>query len=195
MKITTLAGAELENALPDLARLRIEVFRDFPYLYDGSLDYEKTYLTALVNSKDSIVVTAEDGDGIVGCATGSALEGHHEEFAEPFSSRGFEPRAVFYCGEFVLDAAHRGRGVGHAFFDRREAHARERGYKYSAFCGVIRPADHPLKPAAYSPLDPFWIKRGYRKADGMIASFRWKDIDQPEETDHPMQFWIRDLRP
>ncbi len=71
----------------------------------------------------------------------------------------------------------------------------KRGYKYSAFCGVIRPADHPLRPAVYSPLDPFWIKRGYRKADGMIASFRWKDIDQPEETDHPMQFWIRDLRP
>jgi GNAT superfamily N-acetyltransferase len=193
MRITTLAGADLENALPDLARLRIEVFRDFPYLYDGSLDYEKKYLTALVNSKGIVVVTAKDGDRIVGCATGSALEGHHEEFAEPFRKQGLDPREVFYCGESVLDPAYRGRGVGHAFFDHREAHARERGYKYSAFCGVIRPADHPLKPNAYSPLDPFWIKRGYRKADGLIATFRWKDIDQPEETDHPMQFWIRDL--
>jgi len=27
----------------------------------------------------------------------------------------------------------------------------------------------------------------------MIAMFRWKDIDQPQESEHPMQFWIREL--
>ena len=193
MEISTLAGQDLKSALPQLAGLRIEVFRDYPYLYDGSLEYEKTYLSTLIASKDSIIVAAEDDGRIVGCATGSALAGHHSEFAEPFREHGYDPDQVFYCGESVLSANYRGRGIGHIFFDRREAHAKERGYKYSAFCAVIRPDDHPLKPATYSPLDTFWKKRGYRKAEGMIAVFCWKDIDQPHETPHRMQFWIREL--
>ena len=193
MDISTLTGQELQSASPHLAALRIEVFRDYPYLYDGSLAYEEIYLKALIESRDSIVVAAEDGGKIVGCATGSALEGHHEEFAVPFLEHGYNPAEVFYCGESVLLPSYRGRGLGHTFFERREAHAKARGYINSAFCGVVRPDDHPLKPATYSPLDTFWKKRGYRKAEGVVAMFRWKDIDQAQETEHPMQFWIREL--
>ena len=58
---------------------------------------------------------------------------------------------------------------------------------------MIRPPDHPLKPAHYRPLDPFWTRRGYRIVEGMIGKLSWKDIDQPEETEKPMQFWIRPL--
>ncbi len=193
MHISTLTGADLQKASPRLAALRIEVFRDFPYLYDGSLAYEETYLAGLINSKDSIIAAAEDDGKIVGCATGSALDGHHQEFAAPFLEHGYDPAKVFYCGESVLLPNYRGQGLGHTFFERREAHAKARGYRYSAFCGVIRPGDHPARPATYSPLDTFWKKRGYRKAEGMIAMFSWKDIDQPQETEHPMQFWIREL--
>ncbi len=193
MRISALTGPDLEAALPQLAALRIEVFRDYPYLYDGSPDYEQSYLQALIQSRDSIIVAAEDGGKIAGCATGSALEGHHEEFAAPFHEHGFNHNEIFYCAESVLLPSHRGRGLGHTFFDRRETHARARGHKYSAFCCVIRPDDHPLKPATYSPLETFWKKRGYRKAEGITAMFSWKDIDQPHETQHPMQFWMREL--
>ena len=154
MEISTLTGQELQKALPQLAALRMEVFRGYPYLYDGSLDYEESYLTALIKSKDSIIVAAGDGGKIVGCATGSALEGHHREFAAPFLEHGFDPNEVFYCGESVLLPSYRGRGLGHTFFDRREAHAKERDYKYSAFCGVVRAGRSPaqtrnLFPARY----------------------------------------------
>ena len=193
MRISALTGSDLGAALPQLAALRIEVFRDYPYLYDGSLDYEQSYLQALIHSRDSIIVAAKDGGKIAGCATGSALERHHEEFATPFREHGFIPTDIFYCSESVLLPSYRGRGLGHTFFDRRETHAKARGYRYSAFCGVIRPNNHPLKPATYSPLDAFWKKRGYRKAEGITAMFRWKDIDQPHETQHPMQFWMREL--
>ena len=30
-------------------------------------------------------------------------------------------------------------------------------------------------------------------ADGMVGKLSWKDIDQPQETEKPMQFWIRPL--
>jgi GNAT superfamily N-acetyltransferase len=193
LQLTALTGSRLESALKDLARLRIEVFRDFPYLYEGSPDYEEGYVLGLARSKDAIIVTAEDEGRIVGCASGSALLEHHEEFAAPFLEHNLDPTQVFYCGESVLLPAYRGRGLGHQFFNLREGHAKDRGYKYSAFCAVVRPKDHALRPTNYVPLDAFWEKRGYRKVPGLIATFRWKDIDQPEETGHPMRFWMREL--
>jgi GNAT superfamily N-acetyltransferase len=183
----------LQTVLPSLAELRISVFRDYPYLYDGTPDYEARYLEKFAQAKDALIVAARDGDRIVGCATGSALAAHHEQFAAPFRAAGYAIDQFFYCGESVLLPDYRGHGVGHAFFDQRETHARQHGYRYSTFCAVVRPPDHPLRPPNYQPLDRFWEKRGYRKVDGLIATFPWKDIDQDKVTDHPMQFWMREL--
>ena len=109
------------------------------------------------------------------------------------AGQGIPLSDIFYCAESVLLPEYRGQGIGHAFFDAREAHARALGRTYSAFCGVVRPADHPLRPADYAPLDPFWRKRGYEPVAGAVAHFRWKDLDQPEDSDHPLQFWMRAL--
>ena len=156
LSVAPLTGPALHDALDDLARLRIAVFRDFPYLYEGTRDYEEKYLQLFLKGKDGIIVAAKDGDKIVGCATGSALVTHHGPLQEPFQKAGYDLDTIFYCGESVLLPHYRGRGIGHAFFDHREAHAKAHGYGISAFCGVIRPSDHPLRPANYQPLDPFW---------------------------------------
>ena len=42
--VRALTGDALEAALDGVAALRIAVFRDWPYLYDGTLDYEREYL-------------------------------------------------------------------------------------------------------------------------------------------------------
>ncbi len=191
--VAPLTGPALRSALDDLARLRIAVFRDFPYLYEGVRDYEEKYLQLFASGKDGIIVAAMDGDEIVGCATGSALVTHHGPLQEPFKKAGADLDTIFYCGESVLLPHYRGRGIGHAFFDHREAHAKARGYRISTFCGVIRPADHPLRPKNYQPLDPFWTKRGYRKANGLMTHFSWMDVGDKGQTEKPMQFWLKDL--
>ena len=38
------SAGEIQAHVDELAALRIRVFRDFPYLYDGDLDYERAYL-------------------------------------------------------------------------------------------------------------------------------------------------------
>lgn len=193
MKLQTLTGAAFEKAIPDLARLRIEVFREYPYLYDGSFEYEERYIKRLAAAKHSIIIAASDERGkIVGCETGSALAAHNEELAAAFREWHPDLTKIFYCSESLLLPEWRGRGLGHEFFRLREAHATARGYKYSVFCAVMRPATHSLKPLNYSPLDGFWEKRGYRKLPGVVTAFRWKDIDQPQESEHPMQFWMRE---
>ncbi|MEC7259057.1 MAG: GNAT family N-acetyltransferase, partial [Pseudomonadota bacterium] len=53
--LRVLTGAALDGALDDVARLRIAVFRDWPYLYDGDLAYERDYLEGFRASAGAVV--------------------------------------------------------------------------------------------------------------------------------------------
>lgn len=193
LDVRALTGESLGAALDDVARLRIAVFRDWPYLYDGDLEYERGYLATYRDSAAAIVVGAFDGPRLVGAATGTPMEDHADDFAAPFAGTGLALEDIFYCAESILLPAYRGQGAGHRFFDLREDHARALGRRYSAFCSVLRPADHPLRPARARTNDAFWRGRGYEPMEGVVARFRWKDVGQRAETEKPLQFWIRSL--
>lgn len=193
LTVAPIPRADIDAAMPALAALRIEVFRDWPYLYDGDMAYETAYLATYRDSADAIVVGAWDGDSLVGAATGAPMEDHAQEFAAPLAEMGLAPETIFYCAESVLLPQYRGRGVGHAFFDAREAHARTLGRTHCCFCSVIRPPDHPARPADHAPLDPFWRKRGYAPVEGAVAHFAWRDLGDTAETEKPLQVWLRRL--
>ena len=193
IRVERLTAEALAAALDDVARLRIAIFRAWPYLYDGDEAYERRYLQTYRDSQDAILVGAFDGNRLVGASTGTPMEDHAEDFGAALAGQAVALSDIFYCAESVLLPEYRGQGLGHAFFDAREAHARSLGRSHAAFCSVVRPAAHPLRPKDYRPLDGFWRKRGYAPVDGAVAQFRWKDVDQPGETDHPLQFWMRAL--
>ena len=188
-----LDGDAVAAALDDLARLRTDVFADWPYLYAGSLDYERDYVATYRDAQNAILVAAKDGDRIVGAATGTPMEDHASDFAAPFAATGLPLTDIFYCAESVLLPDYRGQGAGHVFFDMREAKAKALGRRYVAFCSVMRPEDHPARPADYRPLDEFWRKRGYEKLDGVIARFKWTDHGDAEQSEKPLQFWMKAL--
>lgn len=193
--ITTeiLTGETLEQGLDAVAGLRIEVFRAYPYLYEGSLDYERRYLAKLAQAQGAIIVVARDGEAIIGASTGLPLSAEHDEFTAPFLAQGFDIAPIFYCAESVLASAYRGRGLGHAFFDARESHARKLGFARSTFSAVVRRPDDERRPPDYRPLDEFWTKRQYQPVKGLTATYRWTEIDAEAESEHLLQFWMRDL--
>lgn len=191
LDIRPLSGAELDAALDDLARLRIAVFRDWPYLYAGDLEYERTYMRSYAGNDRAVMVGAFDGPTLVGAATGTPMEDHDDDLSAPLTARGIAPEHCFYCAESVLLPAYRGQGVGHRFFDERERHARALGRRQSVFCAVIRPDDHPARPDTYRPLDGFWRKRGYAPMQGAVARLAWRDIGASGDTVKPLQLWSR----
>jgi GNAT superfamily N-acetyltransferase len=194
VRVERLSGAALEAKLPDLAALRISVFREFPYLYDGTEDYERRYLRTYADTPGAVIVGAFAGDALVGAATGLPMAGEPPHVREPLERVGWPAERVFYLGESVLLPAWRGRGLGVRFFAEREAHARALGgFALAAFCAVVRPVDHPRRPRAYVPLDAFWQRRGYAKLDGVTCSFTWQDLDEAAQSPKPMQFWAKRL--
>jgi len=125
MDIELLQGPQIAPHIEDLARLRITVFREFPYLYDGSLDYEAEYLDTYVRSADSLCVLVRDEGRVVGASTALPLADETPEFQQPFLAAGWDPTRIFYCAESVLLPGWRGLGLGVRFFAEREAHARK----------------------------------------------------------------------
>ncbi len=193
MRIETFTGEAIVAYILDLAELRVEVFREWPYLYDGTADYEAQYLTRYVSCPRSLAVLVFDGDRVVGASTAMPLEDEVDDFRGPFEARGLNPSEFFYFGESVLLESYRGQGIGVRFFEEREAQAVRLGFPRTCFCAVERPPEHPARPADYVPLDAFWGRRGYRKHPELNTTFPWKDVGQAEETSKPMTFWLKTL--
>jgi len=194
ISVKKLSGAELAPYVADLARLRITVFRDFPYLYDGTVEYEERYLQTYLKTDESLIVLALDGTTVIGASTGLPLEHETEEFKKPFIDNGYDPAKIFYCGESILLKEYRGKGIYKAFFVGREGQARKLGrFDWCTFCCVQRPETHPLRPADHVPLDAVWTKFGYVKHPELQTGYSWKDVDQPQETIKPMVFWLKPM--
>lgn len=193
IKVETLTGAAILPFLPDLARLRIAVFREFPYLYEGDSAYEQNYMRVYADSPAAAVIIARDGEKIVGASTCLPLSAETPNMQKPFLAAGMDISRIYYFGESVLDSAYRGQGIGVKFFAAREAQARKHGYPITAFCAVQRPADHPARPKDYQPLDDFWRKRGYTPHPELLCSMSWREVDADHETVKPLMFWTHTL--
>lgn len=190
LTVKPLTGEALTAALPDLARLRIAVFREWPYLYEGDEAYERRYLAGY-GAPGAILVAALDGGRIVGAATGMALSEHED--GAGVTGLPVPADAVFYCAESVLLPEHRGQGAGHRFFDLREEHARALGLTHSVFCAVRRAADHPARPEGHRELGGFWRRRGYAPVDGATLVIDWRDVGEAREAPHTLDVWMRAL--
>jgi GNAT superfamily N-acetyltransferase len=196
MRIEAFHGENLRPILPALARLRCEVFRAWPYLYEGDPAYEQKYLETYLRSRTAAVFVALDGNEPVGATTCLSLAEETDNILAPFRARGIDPTTVCYFGESVLRTSYRGQGIGVRFFELREAHAKTLpGCTTAAFCAVERPDTHPAKPANFIKLDQFWRQRGFTRQPGMTCDIAWKDVGDDMETPKPMVFWTKALHP
>jgi GNAT superfamily N-acetyltransferase len=194
LRFITKKGAEIHSVITDLAALRITVFRDFPYLYDGTFGYEQIYLQTYVKSQKSFLFAVYDNDKMVGATTCIPLADETLDVQEPFIKAGMDVNKIFYFGESLLLSQYRGLGIGHRFFDEREAHARSfGGFDTTCFCSVVRNENHPYKPTDYQPLDRFWCKRGYEKQPQLKSQFQWLDIGETEESLKTMIYWSKEI--
>jgi GNAT superfamily N-acetyltransferase len=194
IEIRRTTGDDLREIIPELARLRVRVFRDWPYLYDGDAAYEEAYLQTYLRSPRAAVIVAHAAGRIIGASTCLPLTDETDNVIGPFREKGWDPATIFYFGESVLLHEFRGQGLGVTFFNEREAHARAvSACDFAAFCAVQRPANHPARPADYQPLDAFWTRRGFVRRPDLQCRIAWKDLGDTGETGKLLTFWLKSL--
>ncbi|HDR03701.1 MAG TPA: GNAT family N-acetyltransferase [Candidatus Marinimicrobia bacterium] len=113
---------------------------------------------------------------------------------EPFLAKGLNSELFFYFGESLILPDYRGHGYDHLFFDEREKEALKwNRYTQCCFCAVDRPDNHPLRPADYRSLEPFWQKRGYEKREDLKCRLYWPDLDDSQQTAKSLTFWLKTI--
>lgn len=203
LTLRTLTGSQIRDYLGALADLRVQVFREWPYLYSGDQDYETRYLRAFAESEGALLVAAFAGEPngagerkdarLVGASTALPLQHEHAELREPFEQEGLTPASWYYLAESVLLREYRGQGAGRRFFEAREAHAKTLGFEHVCFAAVQRGDRDPRRPESYRELAPFWRRLGYVPRDDLIAYLAWREIGEDEESAKPLRFWLKDL--
>ncbi|GAB4232640.1 MAG: GNAT family N-acetyltransferase [Chlamydiales bacterium] len=182
IEIIPLFGAAVEQKIPEIAKLRIEIFQEYPFLYQGDEDYERRYLKKFSNSSEAIVILSYHGNEIVGISTGLPFREEDPSLHTNFLKHGLEPEEFFYFGESVLKKSYRGQGIGKRFFALRQEHAVRLGYSKLCFCTVIRSDNDPRKPKNYHSLESFWNRMGFEKQSELTCKISWKEIGETAES-------------
>ena len=187
-------GAEIADHIEELGQLRIKVFSEWPYLYDGDLEYEKKYLKTYSQAKNSFVFMIFDNDTLVGATTAIALSEETAEFQKPFVEGNIPISEVVYFGESILLKEYRGQGFGKTFMQERILFAKSiSGIKHVAFCAVQRDSNDSRKPIDAKPLDEFWRSMGFTQQQNMFGEYEWKDIGEYKPSKKKLLFWMKSL--
>ena len=188
-----LTGFAVEGCLDDLASLRINIFREYPYLYDGLREDELKYLRLYMVTPDAFVISVNDSGNMVGAATGMPLRYEHDGLITPFKGTSYSVDELFYVGELLFDPEYRDCGLGIRLLEHLVAHVRSLGnYRYLTCATVVRPDYHVRCPESYIKINRFLARTGFILLPGVTTSFAWKETDGTN-CEHPMQFWIKEL--
>jgi len=196
--VRELSGEAIHQALDAIAELRITVFREFPYLYDGSPEYERSYLEGLAKDPSALVVVAESEGKIIAAATSLPLAGsaditQNTGALDLFRNQGLDPNGFYYFSEIVVLPAFRKFGIAKSFYERRCKFAQEHGLEHLCFAAIL-PEPHHQAPATYFSPHPLWRKMGFEPKEALTILYTWPTLQTDgttrEET-HSLRFWVK----
>jgi GNAT superfamily N-acetyltransferase len=194
METLVLRSLEALPYLNDLANLRITVFAEYPYLYDGDFAYEKAYLEKFFQSKGSILGISIDDGKVVGGFTALPLKDEEHNLQKPFLENGEDVKKYMYVSEGLLLPEYRSLGIGVETMVAGLKLAQAEGFEYVCFCSVIRPENHPSRPTKYRSLDSFYKMVNFELMENYIGKISWKDFGETNESDKDLQFWRLKIR-
>ena len=123
---------------------------------------------------EAFVVIVTDAEKVVGAATGIPLRHENRELIDPFVGTAYPVDEIFYVGELLFYPAYRNQGLGLRLVAQIVQQISFLGtYRYLTCATVVRPDDHPLRPADYIPIDRFLAHTGFNPLPGITTCFTW----------------------
>src|SRR3990167_4137978 len=66
-------GKDSADYIEAVSRLRIQIFKEYPYLYEGELDYERRYMQGYTSDDKAMIAIARVDGILAGVSTGIPL--------------------------------------------------------------------------------------------------------------------------
>lgn len=199
IEIKLLTKKDILNYADKIALMRIENFKEFPYLYQGNLEYEKKYLKTYLENPQAILIAGFCGKDIIAISTGLPVMNNSEllqNIKTLFEANNLNLSEYYYFAETIINFSYRGRGLYSKIISLREQAAIARGYNNGCFVTVIRENKHPLKPANYKSPEPIFEHCGYQKSS-IIFTYSWPTLQMDgsvKEQKNPLVFWFKKLQ-
>ncbi len=196
LSIKVFKGDEISPYVKGITDIAIEVYKEYPYLYDGTEEEYLPFIDYYSHSSFGIASLLFDGDRPVGVAIGMPLNEMRDRFKDPLlAARPDENlEKIYYLGEFLLINEYRGKGYGKKLYKQLENLVKENGeYSKLCFCKIVEWDYHPLMPNGYLPMDGFWIKQGFEICDDITVSVYWDDVGTNENSIHHLVYWMKNL--
>lgn len=196
--IKLLTKEEVTPLLPFVANLRINIFREYPYLYEGNFKEEMDDLEHCAKLPKNALAIAYHEDTPVGFLYGIPLVEFAPHFENSvldlFKEKNLEPESCYYFADIIILPEHRGNNLSKKLFDALEMYAQEQGYRSASFITESHES-HPLKPINYKSLDPLWNSLQYKKTD--LTSYGSWLTHQPDGSitrqRHSADIWFKHL--
>ena len=151
-----IIGPDIESYIDKLASLRVDIFREYPYLYKGNTEQERSYLRRYSKSSEAVLITVSHEESLAGAVTAIPLKDEMAELTAPFTETTYPIDKIFYIGELLFYPPYRNKGFGSRLLEKVENYIRSTGnYRYLTAATVARPDDHPERSEDYCPLVAF----------------------------------------
>lgn len=194
MEFITITGPEFENYIETVATLRLTIFKEYPYLYDGTIQTEKNYLKNYARSKNSLTILVKDGEKIVGAITGMPLVEMEETFVTPFYKNQLPIHPFYYLGEVLLFKEYRGQGIEKRLYNTFEEWLKNKNeWSKIAVAELKRDKNDPRRPKDYVDMHDFWESLGFKEHPEVILEMPYKEIGSKEVIPHSLIFLFKQL--
>ncbi len=194
LRVVQYAASDAQHLAVMLARFRLSCFREYPYLYKGTLEAELQTFADFFADADAQVTVLYDNDTPVGLATHRPMVHAFAHLLTPFEEAGLQPSGFYYYSEGIIEPKYRGKGIGTLFQTCVERSAMELDLPYVAAMTVQREPDHPLCPKGYQSFDGYMHRFNYEIIPNLTLTISWPTMPHGEEEGHRLQFWKKSVR-
>ncbi len=195
----TFIGDQIRPHIEEIAAAGIEGFRSYPYLYVGSLDYERSYLEGYCQDPHALLICVLNNNKIAALATSLPLSSNSHIVAggpSLFRTHGEDPLAFYYYAEIIVRPLYRRAGIAKEIYRLRKNHANSLGLRSLCLAVVERAKNHPLCPADHIISEPIWMRDGFSPTD-MTFVYNWPTIQANgtvADQENVMRFWTKKHR-
>lgn len=188
IQMKNLHGQEGAPYLKEISAFYNAIYREAPYFYDASEAAWDGYIQSYVNTPESVICLALEGETLIGVAIGTPLAKASKKYKMAFSEHPNELNSLFYLGELAMKSEYRQLGIGKKLYGEFERLVREKE-QFSGIC--IWQLQSEEKSASLL----FWQELGFACRPEIHFEEFWKPVSEAEKIPHPMVCWIKSYAP